>query len=115
MIRSFTCSLSCHLLYFKTDDLNPDESLNLSSLLTHIRAKVAPKWHQFGMAIGMPEELLQQYSSYTSDERLIRIIDYWFKNHHHPTRKDMAELLCDIELYELAKSIMNKHGIMFNS
>ena len=97
------------------DDLNPDESPNLGSLLTLIRVKVAPKWHQFGTAIGVPEELLQQYSSYPSDECLIRIIDYWFKNHHHPTWKDMAELLCDIELHELAKSIMIKHGIVLNS
>ena len=72
MIRSCTV---CHVIYHnKTDDLNPDESLNLSSLLTHIRVKVAPKWHQFGTAIGMPEELLQQYSRYTSDERLIRLL-----------------------------------------
>ena len=90
--------------------------MSLGSLLIQIRIKVAPKWHQFGVAIGVPEVLLEQYSSHPSDERLIKIIDYWFKNHHHPTWKDMAELLCDIELHELAENIMNdKHGNLFNS
>ena len=31
--------------------------------------QVTPKWHQFGVAIGIPEDLLQQYSSYPDDER----------------------------------------------
>ena len=67
------------------DDHDPDESLNLDSLLIQLRIHVTPKWHQFGVAIGMSENLLQQYSGYPADERLIEILDYWLNNHHNPT------------------------------
>ena len=89
------------------DDHDPDESLNLDSLLIQLRTHVIPKWHQFGVAIGMSENLLQQCSGYPADERLIEILDYWLKNNHNPTWKDVAELLCDIELHQLAEGIMN--------
>ena len=83
---------------------DPDASLNLDSLLIQLRIQVTPKWYQFGVAIGVPEDLLQQYSA---DESLIEILDYWLKNHHNPTWRDVAEVLNDIELHELAESIMN--------
>ena len=89
------------------DDHDPDEYLNLDSLLIQLRTHVTPKWHQFGVAIGISENLLQQYSSYPADERLIEILDYWLKNNHNPTWRDVAKVLHDIELHELAEAIMN--------
>ena len=50
------------------------ESLNLNSLLIQLRIQVAPKWHEFGAAIGIPEDLLQQYFSYPADECLIKYL-----------------------------------------
>ena len=88
---------------------NPDESLNLDSLLIQLRAHVKPKWHEFGIAIGVPEELLDQYSSYPADERLIEVLNYWLNDHQNPTWRDIAKLLHDTELHELAESIMNVH------
>lgn len=90
-----------------TDDHNPDENLNLDSLLIQLRAQVTPKWYEFGTAIGMPAELLNQYSSYPRDECLIEILNYWLNNRQSPTWRDVAEVLRDIELRELAEGIMN--------
>ena len=89
------------------DDHDPDESLNLDSLLIQLRAHVTPKWRQFGIAIGIPEDLLQQYSSCPIDERLMEIFDYWLKNSQNPTWRDVAKILCDIELRELAEGILS--------
>ena len=89
------------------DDHDPDASLNLDSLLIQLRTHVTPKWYQFGVAIGVPEDLLQQYSSYPADEQLIEVLDYWLKHHHNPTWRDLAQVLHDIELTELAEGIMN--------
>ena len=86
---------------------NPDESLNLDSLLIQLRAHVTLKWHEFGIAIGVPEELLDQYSSYPTDERLIEVLNYLLRHHQNPTWRDIAKLLHDTELHELAESIMN--------
>jgi hypothetical protein len=92
-----------------SDNNNPDDSLNLDSLLIQLRVQVTPKWHQFGTAIGVPEELLQQYSSYPADERVIEVLKYLLSNHYNPTWRDIAKLLHDTELHELAESIMNAY------
>ena len=107
------CELfSFHIIVYQngiiTDNSNPDESLNLDSLLIQLRAQVTQKWYQFGAAVGVPNDLLQQYSSYPADEGLIEVLNYWLNNQHqNPTWRDIAEVLCDIELHELAESTMN--------
>ena len=93
----------------KFTDNNPDESLNLNSLLILLRAHVTPKWHHFGAVIGVPEELLHQYSSYPANECLIEVLNYLLSNHYNPTWRDIAKLLHDTELPELAESIMNMY------
>ena len=91
-----------------TDDHNPDKSLNLDSLLIQLRAQVIPKWHELGAAIGVPGDLLDQYSSYPADECLIEVLKYWLNSSHQSlTWRDVAKVLHDIELHELAESIMN--------
>ena len=93
-----------------TNDHNPDEYLNLDNLLIQLRVQVTPKWHQFGTAIDVPNDLLQQYSNYPADERLIEVLNYWLSNRHqfeNLTWRDVAKVLHDIELHELAESIMN--------
>ena len=74
-----------------TDNSNPDESLNLDSLLIQLQAQVTQKWYQFGAAVGVPSDLLQQYSSYTADEGLIEVLNYWLNNHQNPTWRDVAK------------------------
>ena len=91
----------------EVNDNNPDESLNLDSLLIQLRTHVTPKWYEFGTAIGVPEELLQQYSSYPADECLIEVLNYLLRYHQNPTWRDIAKLLHDTELHNLAESIMN--------
>ena len=86
---------------------NPDKNLNLDNLLIQLRAHVTPKWHEFGVAIGVPEELLDQYSSYPADERLIEVLNYWLNDHQNPTWRDVAKVLRDIELNELAEGIVS--------
>ena len=90
-----------------TNDHNSDESLNLDDLLIQLRVHITPKWHQFGTAIDVPNDLLQQYSSYPADERLIEVLNYWLNNHQNLTWRDVAKVLHDIELHELAENIMD--------
>ena len=90
-----------------TNDYNPDDNLNLDSLLIQLRVQVTPKWHEFGTVIGMPGDLLDQYSSYPPDERLIEVFKCWLNSHQSPAWRDVAKVLRDIELNELAEGIMN--------
>ena len=96
------------LLSLITDhEIDAGKTVNLDSLLIQLRLQVTPKWHQFGVAIGIPDEILEQYSNYPADERLMEVLDYWLKNDRNPTWKDVAKVLKDIELHELAEGIMN--------
>ena len=96
------------LLSLITDhEIDADKTVNLDSLLIQLQLQVTPKWHQFGVAIGIPDEILEQYSNYPADERLMEVLDYWLKNDRNPTWKDVAKVLKDIELHELAEGIMN--------
>ena len=101
------CTLLVTVYQNVTKDNNPDESLGLDSLLIQLRAPVMPKWHQFGTVIGVPQDLIEQYSSYLADERLIEGLSFWLNNYQNLTWRDVAKILCDIELNELAEGIMN--------
>ena len=89
------------------NETDVDRMVNLDSLLIQLRHQVIPKWHQFGVAVGIPEEILEQYSSYPANERLMEVLDYWLKNDGNPTWRDVAKVLNDIELHELEEGIMN--------
>ena len=89
--------------------IDVDKMVNLDSLLIQLRLQVTAKWHQFGTAVDIPDEILEQYSSYPANERLMEVLDYWLKNYGTPgpTWRDVAKVLSDIELHELAEGIMN--------
>ena len=104
-------------LVFTDYEIDVDKTVNLDSLLIQLRLQVTAKWHQFGIAVDIPDEILEQYSSYPADERLMEVLDYWLKNSGTPgpTWRDVAKVLSDIELHELAGGIMNVYetGILY--
>ena len=83
--------------------------MNLDNLLIQLRSQVTPKWHQFGLAIGIAEEALAKYSSYPPEECMVEMLDYWLRDHQtsKPTWRDVANALREIELHQLAESILN--------
>lgn len=83
--------------------------MDLDSLLIQTRSQVTPKWYQFGLAIGIAEEILEKYSSYPPEECMVEMLDYWLRNHHtgKPTWRDVANALKEIELHQLAESMLN--------
>ena len=70
------------------------------------------QWYKFGMAIGVPKEVLLELFGYSEEDCLIEILDYWLKNHSdQPTWKELADGLEDIQDYELANSIMKVYSV----
>ena len=106
MSRSCIELLSIIFLMFLSLDI--DKSLNLDSLLFHLRTQVTPKWHQFGIAVGTPKELLDQLMSYPEEECMVEIVDYWLR--HHPgqlTWVEVSRALRKIKLHQLADELKN--------
>ena len=55
--------------------------LNLEEMLLKLHSQVSPKWRQFGFAVRVPVETLDELSSYQEEHCLSEIADYWMKQH----------------------------------
>ena len=65
------------------------------------------EWYQFGVAVGIAEEVLNKYCGYASEECIVEVLDYWLRNNDSkPTWKDVAEGLRVISLNQLAEDIL---------
>jgi hypothetical protein len=64
---------------------------NLNSLLQHLlHGQVTSKWYQFGLALGVPKEILNQLTDYSEEDSLVELLDYWLK--HHPNQPTWQEV-----------------------
>ena len=85
-----------------------DKPLNLDSLLIHLRPHVTPKWHQFGVAIGTPTKLLDELSSYSDEECMVEVTDYWLRHHEgQVTWEEVTMILREIGFHQLADELLN--------
>ena len=112
MLNTDNTSQSSKTCTDNDDVLQVDKLLNLDSLLIQLRPHVTPKWYQFGVAIGIPQNVLQQYLNFPPDECMLEMLDYWIRNHpqdRKPTWRAVANALSDIEFYQLSESIINSY------
>ena len=88
-----------------------DEYLDLESLLSKLNGKIKSQWYHFGLAIGVPNQTLDQLYNYSEDDCLVEVLDYWLKNHpDQPTWKELADAVADLQDYELANSILKVYS-----
>ena len=83
-----------------------DNSLDLDSLLIQLKPQVLTKWKQFAEAVGL-SNIIKQLSQYSDDECIVKVFDQWLKSHPtKPTWSNVADVLNDIGLHQLANNIM---------
>ena len=80
--------------------------VDLDSLLIVLKEELTPKWYEFGLVVGVPQELMDSYSGYPSDQCLTEVLDYWLR-HHAGTMKwaEVANALKAVELNQLAEKV----------
>ena len=82
--------------------------LNLNELLMNIQSQVAPKWRQFGLAVRVPVETLNDLSNYQEEDCLSEIADYWMKEHEgRLSWREVARIMKEIDLNDLAEEILS--------
>ena len=81
--------------------------MDLNNLLHQIGTEVACKWYQLGIAVGISEEMLDECSNHSPEEAVVEVLDYWIRN-HKPSWDDVAEVLNQIRLHELANNLPNQ-------
>ena len=74
---------------------------------------VLPHWYQFGQAIRIKEEILDDFAQKCSPEEcIVETFDYWLRNHEgQPTWREVAEALKAINLTDAAKDIETMYSI----
>ena len=68
-------------------------------MLITLRGEVDPKlWYQFGLAIGIQEDILEKFIGYPEVECMIELADYWLRNHPtKPTWSDIRDAMRSIK------------------
>lgn len=97
------------ILYFLIS--TTDVSVDLDILLLHLWSQLTPKWKEFGLAAGIAEGVLDSYSTYPPEECIVEVLDKWIRSHTvdkgtKATWKDVAVILKEIGLHQLAESIL---------
>ena len=80
----------------------------VDELLLKLHSQVSPKWRQFGFAVRVPVETLNELSSYQEEDRLSEIANYWMKQHQGQlTWREVARIMKEIDLNDLAEAILS--------
>ena len=85
--------------------------------MLQISDQVAPKSYQFGLAVGINKETLDEFSNFPPEECIIEVLDIWLKTSEAAvTWRDVADALKKIGFHRLAEKILKvyKRGGTFN-
>ena len=87
-----------------------DAPLNLDNLLIQIRDEVTPHWYELGVSIGVPQDVMENWSEYPADQCIVEVVDYWLVHcHGQMTWERVADTMKDIKLNTLADAILQTH------
>ena len=85
-----------------------DKYLNLDTLLIQVSSQVTPLWHEFGVAAGVPMDTLNKCLNCAPEESVVEVLDHWLRQ-SKKTWRDVAHILNEIHLQELAEKILKVH------
>ena len=75
-------------------------------MLIKLGGRLNSQWYQIGTGLGVPQLFLEEMKGHHEAECMIEVADYWLRNHRdQPTWKELADVVEDIQDYELARSI----------
>ena len=86
--------------------------VDLDSLLILLKEELAPKWYDFGLIVGVPQDLMDSYSGYPPDQCLTEVLDYWLRHHTGKVKwTEVADALKALELNQLAEKAQKLHSL----
>ena len=75
----------------------------MENLLHHLPLHVTAQWYIFGLAIGVPNEVLEQLKNCSPKGALDGVLNYWLRNHHGvPSWKEITDAQAKVEFFQLA-------------
>ena len=83
---------------------NSGNLLTLNSLSVKLHS-ISPLWYQFGLAVGISQNILNSYTDLPPDKCLVNVLSYWLTNHHSkPTWQDVVQALNEMKHLNFAES-----------
>lgn len=96
--------------------IHTDQCIDLHHLLIKLKDKHSSQWYLYGLAIGVPKEILNQLQDYSEEDCLTEVLDYWLQHHYsQPTWAEVMNAQKKVEFYYLAKETLNSANGIFNS
>ena len=43
---------------------------------------ITSHWHLFGLAVGVPKDILVELKNYPREQQLVEVLDYWMRHSH---------------------------------
>ena len=92
-----------------------DQPVDLNSLLLRLRGHITSQWYLFGLAFGVPKEILEQLRRYPREQCLVEVLDYWLRHHDgQPTWEQVVVAQEKIKFHLLVNDTENAHcGVLF--
>ena len=85
-----------------------DECIDLDQLLMKLKGKLSSQWYLYGLAIGVPKEVLDKLKDCPEEECLTEVLDYWLSNHFsQPTWSEVFNAQKKLEFYNMATNLLN--------
>ena len=79
--------------------------------MIQIRHEVTPKWYQFGLAVGINKETLDEFSNFTPEECIVEMSDLWLRTSETTlTWRDVADALKEIGCHLLAEKVLKVYN-----
>ena len=82
-----------------------DQPVNLNSLLLRLKSDTTTQWYLFGLAVGLPRNILEELKSYPREQRLVEVLDYWLR--HYPGQPTWQEVVIAQEKVKFYQSMKN--------
>ena len=65
-----------------------------------LQGQVSKQWYQFGLALGLPMDVLEEFNHYSEDDCLVEVLDHWLKHHpSQPTWQEITDAQSKIETF----------------
>ena len=78
--------------------------LDLKSLLQKLQGQISKQWYQFGLALGLPMDVLEGFNLYSEEDCLVEVLDYWLKHHTtQPTWQEITNAQSKIESFNICE------------
>ena len=76
----------------------------MDQLVTKLKPSLSSQWYLYGLALGVPRDVLDRLKDHPEADCLTEVLDYWLRHHFgQPTWTEVIDAQRKVEFYNMAK------------